>query len=107
MAINYRKSELEEQMLLNMSKQAWTGGLSLQNFASHTVNNEQKLQGILALTEAYKKSAAEEITLSAEQLKHRHVGKQDPKRHLKDKTEDLIASNTLQQLGTIINSACF
>lgn len=107
MAINYRKNELEEQMLLNMNKQAWTGGLALQNFASHTGNNEQKLQGIVALTEAYKKSVAEEITMAPEQLKHRHVGRQDPKRHLKTKTDDLIASNTLQHLGTIINSACF
>lgn len=107
MSINYRKNELEEQMLLNMNKQAWTGGLSLQNFATHTCNNEQKLQGILALTESYKKSVADELILTPEQLKHRHVGKQDPKRHLKEKTEELIGANIVQSLGTMINSVSF
>ena len=107
MSINYRKNELEEQMLLNMNKQSWTGALSLQNFSTHTCNNEQKLSSLLALTESYKKSVAEELVLSPEQLKHRHVGKQDPKRHLKDKTDDLVAANIVQSLGTMINTLSF
>lgn len=107
MAINYRKNELEEQMLLNMNKQSWTGSLSLQNFSTHTCNNEQKLTSLLGLAEAYKKSVAEELVLSAEQLKHRHFGKQDPKRHLKDKTDDLVAANIVQSIGTMINSLSF
>lgn len=107
MAINYRKNELEEQMLLNMNKQSWTGSLSLQNFSTHTCNNEQKLTNLLSLAEAYKKSVAEELVLTPDQLKHRHVGKQDPKRHLKDKTDDLIAANIVQSLGTMINTLSF
>jgi 26S proteasome regulatory subunit N11 len=107
MTINYRKNELEEQMLLNMNKQSWTGSLSLQNFSTHTCNNEQKLTTLLSLAEAYKKSVAEELILTPEQLKHRHVGKQDPKRHLKDKTDDLIAANIVQSLGTMINTLSF
>ena len=107
MAINYRKNELEEQMLLNMNKQAWTGGLSLQNFATHSVNNEQKLNSLISLTESYKKSVADELILSPEQLRNRHIGKQDPKRHLKERTEDLISANVLQGLGTTINSLSF
>lgn len=107
MAINYRKNELEEQMLLNMNKQSWTNSLSLQNFSTHTVNNESKLSGLLSLTESYKKSVAEELVMTSEQLKHRHVGKQDPKRHLKDKTDDLISANIVQSLGTMINSLSF
>lgn len=94
-------------MLLNMNKQAWTGGLSLQNFATHSVNNEQKLQDLVSLAEAYKKSVAEELVLSPDQLKTRHVGKQDPKRHLKDKTENLIAANIVQGLGTMVNAVTF
>ena len=77
-------------MLLNMNKQSWTGSLSLQNFSTHTCNNEQKLTTLLSLTESYKKSVAEELVMTPEQLKVRHVGKQDPKRHLKEKTDDLI-----------------
>lgn len=107
MAINYRKNELEEQMLLNMNKQSWTGALSLQNFATHTCNNEQKLTGLLNLAESYKKSVAEELVFSTDQLKHRHVGKQDPKRHLKEKTDELVAANIVQSLGTMINTLSF
>lgn len=40
-AINYRKNELEERMLLNLSKKSWTSGLMLQNFQSHTEQNEK------------------------------------------------------------------
>jgi 26S proteasome regulatory subunit N11 len=31
-AINYRKAELEERMLLNLSRRAWTNGLLLTDF---------------------------------------------------------------------------
>jgi 26S proteasome regulatory subunit N11 len=31
-AINYRKNELEERMLLNLNKQSWTHGLTLANY---------------------------------------------------------------------------
>lgn len=31
-AINYRKNELEERMLLNLNKQSWTHGLTLTNY---------------------------------------------------------------------------
>jgi hypothetical protein len=40
-AINYRKNELEERMLLNLSKKSWTSGLTLHNFQSHTEENEK------------------------------------------------------------------
>ena len=35
MAINYRKNELEERMLLNLSKKGWTHGLKLEPFEKH------------------------------------------------------------------------
>jgi 26S proteasome regulatory subunit N11 len=42
------------------------------------------LQSMLNLAEAYNKSVQEETTMTFEQLKTRHVGKQDPKRHLEN-----------------------
>lgn len=42
---------------------------------------------MLSLAEAYNKSVQDEITMTAEQLKTRHVGKQDPKRHLENAVE--------------------
>jgi hypothetical protein len=42
---------------------------------------------MLSLSEAYNKSVQEEMTMTPEQLKTRHVGKQDPKRHLENAVE--------------------
>ncbi|CAL5391912.1 unnamed protein product [Camellia sinensis] len=42
-AINYRKNELEEKMLLNLHKK-WTDGLTLQRFDTHSKTNEQTVQ---------------------------------------------------------------
>ncbi|CAG8773727.1 12847_t:CDS:2, partial [Funneliformis caledonium] len=89
-AINYRKNELEQKMLLNLHKKIWTHGLTLPNFTEHTeingksVNIMKKFQTMLTLAETYNKSVQEESTMTHEQLKARHVGKQDPKRHLEE-----------------------
>ena len=42
-AINYRKNELEEKMLLNLHKKNWTHGLTLTNFSEHTEINEKSV----------------------------------------------------------------
>lgn len=40
-AINYRKNELEEKMLLNLhKKKKWADGLTLKPFEEHSKNNE-------------------------------------------------------------------
>lgn len=38
-SINYRKHQLEEVMLLNLSKKNWTSGLVLKDFGEHTEAN--------------------------------------------------------------------
>lgn len=37
MAINYRKNELEQKMLLNLHKQSWNYGLTLEHCEDHAV----------------------------------------------------------------------
>jgi len=51
---------------------------------------------MLSLAEAYQKSVAEESSLTPEQLATRHVGKQDPKRHLEDAVEGAMGSQITQ-----------
>ncbi|GAA5794716.1 26S proteasome non-ATPase regulatory subunit 14 [Thamnidium elegans] len=106
-AINYRKNELEEKMLLNLHKKDWTDGLTLENFTEHTEVNEKSVSNMLTLAEAYNKSVQEELTMTPEQLKTRHVGKQDPKRHLEDKVESVMGNNIVMALGTMIDSVSF
>ncbi|XP_030442307.1 aminodeoxychorismate synthase, chloroplastic-like isoform X2 [Syzygium oleosum] len=43
-AINYRKNELEEKMLLNLHKKKWIDGLTLSRFDTHSKTNEQTVQ---------------------------------------------------------------
>ncbi len=62
---------------------------------------------MLRLAEQYNKSLQEESTMTAEQLRTRHVGKQDPKRHLEDEVDAAMSSNIVQTLGTMVDSVCF
>ncbi|KAG8218636.1 multidrug resistance protein [Butyriboletus roseoflavus] len=100
--VNYRKTELEQAMLMNLHKRNWTEGLKLKDFCSHKENNEDAIKKMLMLSEAYNKSVQEESTLSAEKLKTRHVGKQDPKRHLEETVEKAIGDQVVQNLGTML-----
>lgn len=101
-AVNYRKTPLEQAMLMNLHKRNWTEGLTLRDFKSHKENNEQAIKSMLTLSEAYHKSVQEESTLTQEQLKTRHVGKQDPKRHLEEAVEKAMGDQVVQNLGTML-----
>jgi 26S proteasome regulatory subunit N11 len=101
-AVNYRKTENEQAMLMNLHKTNWTQGLRLKDFKQHKETNEGAIKEMLSLAEAYNKSVQEESTLTAEQLKTRHVGKQDPKRHLEDAVEKAMGSQVVQTLGTAL-----
>jgi 26S proteasome regulatory subunit N11 len=57
------------------------------------------VQEMLALATAYTKSVQEETTMTAEQLKTRHVGKLDPKRHLGEAAEKAMGDQVSQSLA--------
>ncbi|KAI9009692.1 multicatalytic endopeptidase [Gaertneriomyces sp. JEL0708] len=106
-AINYRKNELEQQMLMNLHKKTWTHGLILNNFDDHSHDNEKAVKTMLQLSEAYNKSVVEESTMTKDQLKTRHVGKQDPKRHLEENVDKAMTSNIVQCLGAMLDAVTF
>ena len=60
---------------------------------------ELTTQDMLALAQAYTKSVQEEATLTTEQLKTRHVGKLDPKRHLSEAAEKAMGDQVTQSLA--------
>lgn len=59
-------------------------------------------QSMLSLSEAYNKSVQEESTLTTDQLKTRHVGKQDPKRHLEEAVEKAMGNQVVQNLASML-----
>jgi 26S proteasome regulatory subunit N11 len=42
--VNYRKTELEQAMLMNLHKRNWTEGLRLRDFKGHQENNEKAIK---------------------------------------------------------------
>ena len=62
---------------------------------------------MLSLAQTYNKSIQDEMTLTAEQKEIRHVGKQDPKRHLEEQVELAISNNILEALGTMVSFSFF
>lgn len=106
-AINYRKNELEQNMLVNLGIKQWAVGLDLGDFTQHTIDNEKAVKVMLGLAEQYNKSVMEEETMSAQELAVRFVGKIDPKRHLEDVILKTVESNVLVCLGAMLNSVCF
>jgi 26S proteasome regulatory subunit N11 len=70
-------------------------------------NNLEFSVEMVNLSEMYAKSIREELDMTKEQLEKRHVGKRDPKRHLKDKAEELASLNILQNISMTIATSCF
>ncbi|CAM9916947.1 unnamed protein product, partial [Ectocarpus sp. 4 AP-2014] len=42
--IDYRKNELEEQMLMNLNREQWTQGLVMKRFEDHQTSNEKTIE---------------------------------------------------------------
>ncbi|KAB5526725.1 hypothetical protein DKX38_020572 [Salix brachista] len=122
-AINYRKNELEEKMLLNLHKKKWTDGLTLKRFDTHSKTNEQTVQALLKysniplndlksqemlnLAIKYNKAVQEEDELPPEKLAIANVGRQDAKKHLEEHVSNLMSSNIVQTLGTMLDTVVF
>merc|ERR1712141_457294 len=106
-AINYRKNELEQKMLLNLHKKSWMDGLTLKDYNTHCQTNEKSVKEMLELAKNYNKSLEEEETMTPEQLAIKHVGKQDPKRHLEEKVDFMMTSNIVQCLGAMLDAVIF
>mmetsp|Transcript_8642 Transcript_8642/g.12747 ORF Transcript_8642/g.12747 Transcript_8642/m.12747 type:complete len:312 (-) Transcript_8642:118-1053(-) len=105
--IDYRKNELEEQMLMNLHKRNWTNGLTLKRFEDQQATNQEIVEKMLKLSEAYNDRVKEEESKTAEQIMVDNVGKIDPKKHLEANIADLMSSNIVQCLGAMIDTVVF
>merc|ERR1719458_2462514 len=48
-AINYRKNELEQRMLMNLNKKSWMDGLTLYDYNEHCQLNKDTVKDMLKL----------------------------------------------------------
>ncbi|KAL2211652.1 Mov34-domain-containing protein [Sarocladium strictum] len=91
--IDYRKTALEENMLMNLHKHVWTEALEMDDFRNEGVKNKDRLEQLVSLADGYEKRVIEETELTKDQLKTRYVGKVDPKKHLEDVGQQIIEDN--------------
>jgi len=107
LAINYRKNDLEQMMLLNLHKKKWTEGLTVTSFEEQEKSNISTLKELRDLAKQYNKAIQDEENLSKEKLIVQKVGKLDPKKHIEQDVVDLMSYNITQCLGTMLDSVVF
>jgi len=105
--IDYRKNELEEQMLMNLHKRHWTDALKVTKYEDHKESTNKIVDRMLTLTKAYNERVQQEEGKTAEQVIVDNVGKIDPKRHLESSVADLMSANIIQCLGTMLDTVVF
>lgn len=79
----------------------------MENFSSLSTENQKTVQTLSKLTKEYNASVVEEGVLSKEELKTRHVGKQDPKKHLESLGVQGMSRNIVQCLGSMLDAVSF
>lgn len=107
LVIDWRKNDLEEQMLMNLHKKDWTNGLLIKRYEEHQKSTDTMLETMVRLSKDYVSRVKEEEGKTAEEVEVTNVGKIDPKRHLDNDVHELMASSILQCLGTMINTVVF
>lgn len=105
--IDYRKNELEEQMLMNLHREQWTQGLVMRRFEDHQTSNEKTVEAMLKLSKEYNQRVQEEEGRTVDELAVLNVGKVDPKRHLENDVSELMAANIVQSLGAMLDTVIF
>lgn len=107
LVIDWRKNELEEQMLMNLHRKDWTSGIVLQKFEENQKSTETLLEDIVKLSVAYSERVKEEEGRTQEEVEVMNVGKVDPRRHLESDIAELMAGAIVQCLGTMIGTVAF
>ncbi|GMT31952.1 hypothetical protein PFISCL1PPCAC_23249, partial [Pristionchus fissidentatus] len=105
--IAYKCHDLEQKMLLNLHKQSWMDSIQVEAFSKCCGQNRSGMQSMLKLAKNYKKALEEEEKMTDEELAIKNVGKQDPKRHLGEEVNELLADNIVQNLAAMLDTASF
>ena len=107
LVIDWRKNDLEEQILQNLNKKDWTAGLLVKRFEDHKKATEALLEDMAHLSKGYCDRVKEEEGRTPEEVEVMNVGKVDPKKHLENDVNELLASSIVQCLGTMIDTVVF
>lgn len=106
-AINYRKNDLEQKMLLNLGRKKWQDGLKMVQFDTHEGENEKLVTELLDLTDKYNQNIKEEFKLTEEEFLVKQTGKVDAKKRLELDVDEVMNKNILQSLGCMLAHVVF
>merc|ERR1740130_890789 len=106
-AINYRKNDLEQKVLLNLGRKKWTDGLKLENFEKHENANEELVKDMLNMTEKYNVAIRDEFKLTEDEFVVKQAGKVDAKKRLEHDVDEVLTTNILQALGCMLSTVVF
>eukprot|EP00320_Phaeocystis_rex_P000567 CAMPEP_0119072516 /NCGR_PEP_ID=MMETSP1178-20130426/58406_1 /TAXON_ID=33656 /ORGANISM="unid sp, Strain CCMP2000" /LENGTH=311 /DNA_ID=CAMNT_0007054525 /DNA_START=86 /DNA_END=1021 /DNA_ORIENTATION=+ len=106
-ALSYKQNELEQQMLMNLHKKTWTDGLKLQDYVQHADDTVKTVTDMKELSDAYEKAVKQETELTADELLVATVGKVDAKKRIEDSVLELMSTNLVQLLGTMLDTVVF
>ena len=107
LVVDWRKNPHEEQMLMNLHRKKWNTGLMVQKFEEQNRDTERLIGDMSRLSKDYITRVKEEEGKTQEEIEVMSVGKIDPKKHLANKVEDLMATSILQCLGSMVDSVVF
>ena len=107
LVIDWRKNELEEQMLMNLHKKDWSAGLCIRKFEDYKKSTEALLSDMARLSKDYNDRVKQEEGRTQEEVEVMNVGKVDPRRHLEIDVNELMAASIIQCLGTMIDTVVF
>ena len=107
LVIDWRKNELEEQMLMNLHKKDWTAGLLIRKFEDHKKSTEAMLTDMARLSKDYNERVKQEEGRTAVEVEVMNVGKVDARRHLESDVNELMAASIVQCLGTMLDCVVF
>lgn len=106
-AINYRKNDLEQSMLLNLQKQKWVKGLKLHDFEQREADNLKLIKEMKTLAESFNRWIQDEMKRTHNEMIVSTVGKVNPKKRLEQSVETLMTDNILGSLSTMIDTVIF
>jgi len=106
-AINYRKNDLEQKMLLNLGRKKWSDGLKLVPFDKHELENENLIKEAMDLSTKYNIAIQDEFKKTEEEFAVSQVGKVDAKKRLEYDVDQLMTNNILQALGSMLATVVF
>ena len=99
-AINYKKNNLEQQMLRNLYKSKWQQNLKIPSFTGNGTSNQSVIGDMKKFTKNYNDLILDELKMSEQEILVKNVGKTDPKKALENDVEHVMSANILQSIGT-------